>query len=316
MVSVVTCTAKPHPNLNFMVDCLKSQIYSDFEWVIIDRLLMDRPAGLYEEIRSACEFDVIVKPPLPSIYHEFNLPDISNARNTGILNSSRDIILWYDDNMWIAPDHISKHMKMHGVSDLVYALGLFWPFYDWGGVAEFSEKEPFDGEGNFCRVGSFEDNNSNLQHGIRPDDCRAYMSFPLDTPTYSFPPYEVVKGSWCYNGNLSFPVKLAEKLNGYDQHLDGSFGGEDVNFGVRADNAGAIGLLDRSCCAYDYRGESNDSIINLMPSQWNHIGEINGNKLTRREFDMIAIQRGSRYRENAYFSLAEERERTLKERNI
>lgn len=309
MVSVVTCTAKPNPNLGNMLQCLKSQTKKDFEWVIIDRLLMDRPQGYYSRLIEEADFDVVVKAPKPSVYHDFNLPDISNARNSGIIHSQGDIIVWYDDNMWIAPNHIEKHLAMHVFSSLTYAVGLFWPFSDWNTIESFSMEQPFDSKGKFCREGNFEGNNPNRDHGVRPDDCRAYMDFPQQGITTHFPPYQTVRGSWCYNGNLSFSMELALKINGYDEHLDGSFGGEDVNFGVRADNAGAIGLLDKTCCAYDYRGPDNDNIRDLMPFNWNYIGEVSGNKLTRREFDMIDIQRTDRYLENAYFNLSDLRNR-------
>ena len=317
-ISVITCTAKAAPNLERMAECLRSQTYTDFEWLIVDRLLPKRGEDYYKGLQDLSMFDINIVAPKKSIYHDFNLPDISNARNTGIIYSAGDILVWYDDNMWIPANYLEKHINMHAIiGSESYCVGLFWPFSNWDNVLDFSKQEPYDKYGNFCREGSFNDNNPDTTHGIRPDDNRAYMEFPQDLSMRQYSPYETVKGSWCYNGNLSFTLSLALKLNGYDEHLDGTFGGEDVNFGVRADNAGATGILDRSCCAYDYRGVENDSISDIMPFNWYHIGEMNGTKLTRREFDMVSIQHTpSRYRENAYFCLKDFRDTCKKGENI
>ena len=315
-VSVITCTAKAAPNLDKMANCLRAQIFTDFEWVIVDRLLFERPTGYYDEIRKVCAFDVKVLSPKTSVFHEFNMPDVSNARNTGIMASAGELVVWYDDNMYILPDYIQRHFTVYKIPENTYLVGLFWPFDNWSTISEISQKEPYDTHGNFCRVGDFAVNNPGVEKGgkIRPDDNRAYSPCPpVEGCEIRYMGYECIKGAWCYNGNLSMSMELLLLLNGYDEHLDGTFGGEDINIGLRADNAGYKGLLDRYCCAYDYRGEENTSTMDTLPFKWDHIGEFNGSKLTRADFGFIDIQRNRyRVRENAWMSLEDMRSNYLK----
>jgi len=306
-ISVVTCTAKVTPNLERMAECLRSQTLTDFEWIIVDRLLFERPEEFYYAIEHSCDFKINVLSPKPSVFHDFNMPDIASARNTGIMASAGELVVWYDDNMWVQPDYLQRHMTVHELPTKTYLAGLFWPFDNWDTVSDLSQREPYDTHRNFCRIGDFAHNNPSVEKGgkVRPDDNRAYNPYPTSEGRSPYcRGYETITGAWSYNGNLSMSMELLLALNGYDEHLDGTFGGEDINIGLRADNAGYSGLLDRYCCSYDYRGEENSSTMDTHPFNWDYIGTVNGTKLNRGEFGFIDIQRNKgRVRENAWMSL-------------
>lgn len=315
-ISVMTCTCRDFPNLDKMANCLVKQTFTDFEWIIIDRKIRTRPNyyGTLQDIVGG-KFPVRVIEPKWSIYHDFSMPAMSNARNSGILFASGDLLCWVDDNIWFKPDFLQRHYNASLLTyegKPCYMVGLGWRFDDWNSVEGLSKKEPFDENERFCREGTWDKNNPQYVQGIgnSGDDPRAYLSYPWPDGSGAkmFGEYEVVTGAWCYGRNMSMPREATLDINGNDEEYDGSPGSTDIEYGLRLNNYGFKTLLDRTCCVYEYTGNDNIALQKMMGFFWGHIGEVNGVKVIRNEYQNWAIMKTpSRWKANAYFDLKQMR---------
>jgi glycosyltransferase involved in cell wall biosynthesis len=311
VISVITCTGRGNAALEIMAACLERQTVRDFEWIIVDRIVTQRPKDFYKDLQAHTSFPIVPIEPKWSIYHEHNMPAIANARNSGLIMARGDFVVWIDDNMWFKPDYLARHLYAHSFANgrPYYLVGITWPFTDWNTIETLAQKEPYDVAGNFCRTCNWEENKA---AGRLHDDHRMFMRYtrPDGGKPVSEGPYELIKGSWCFSGNLSVPLQLALDVNGFDEECDGAPEGEDVDFGLRLDNLGCMGLFDRKCYVYKYRNPSLPSLRELYPYTRGYIGEVNGVKIQRCEFRMWAIMREKwRVRANATFDLRQIRDR-------
>lgn len=87
---------------------------------------------------------------------------------------------------------------------------------------------------------------------------------------------EITGGDWLYGTNFSFPLCVAEDINGFDELYDGEIGQDDVDFGIRAERKGYKIIFDPTCCVvhyYDnhgllmnYQTKHNDKVeIDIVP---------------------------------------------------
>ena len=317
-ISVMTMTAREYPNLDKMAQCLVNQTMTDFEWVIIDRNIKTRPNSQYEGIQKivADKFPVRIIEPKWSIFHDYNMPALSTARNSGIMEADGELLVWVDDNIWFKSDFLKQHLKVYDLNtqdSKYYMIGLSWPFSDWDTVAEFSEVEPFNNGGTFCREGtSWEEHNDAVKCKDKAeyDDSRAYLSYPWPSGRQLLGEYEIVTGAWCYGRNMSMPLEASFGINGNDEDFDGVHEGEDMDYGMRLNNYGFKTLLNRKCCVYEYSGSDNKDMMDILPFMWGHIGVVNGVKATRGNFRNWAVVRNpDRYLANAWFNLREDKNR-------
>lgn len=318
-ISVITCTCRDNPNLDKMAQCLVDQTFTDFEWVIVDRKLRTRPT-YYNIVRRIVggKFPVRVIEPKWSIYHDFNMPAMSNARNSGIMEAQGDILVWVDDNIWFKPDFLYRHYKGNQVTysydgNPCHMVGLGWSFKDWHNVADLATHEPFDLNNAFCRTGSFDANNTqNLRDtsASLADDPRAYANYPQPSgKPIMIGDYELVSGAWCYGRNMSMSLEASLAINGNDEDYDGVPEPQDCDYGLRLNNYGVHTILDRQCCVYEYLGDDNKVMQSVHPFLWGHIGEVNGIKVTRGEYRIWAIMKTpTRWRANAHFDLRADRD--------
>lgn len=320
-ISVMTCTCRDNPNLDKMAHCLAKQTFTDFEWVIIDRKIQTRPY-YYTHICDITngKFHVKVIAPKWSIFHDYGLPAICNARNSGIMWAEGELLVWVDDNIWFKPDFLQRHytaslLKYEGKP--CYMVGLGWKFDDWNTVEQLSTKEPYDTVGKFCRTGDWELNNLQYKqgNGAPCDDPRTYFTYPWpDGSVKQFGNYEVVTGAWCYGRNMSMPLEATLDINGNAESFDGTPGGSDMEYGLRLDNYGFVPLLDRGCCVYEYTGKDNIRIQDIYPFTWGYITTINGVGVTCNDFGLWGIMKTpSRWKANAHFDLRELRSSFRKE---
>ena len=90
---------------------------------------------------------------------------------------------------------------------------------------------------------------------------------------------------------MSMPLEATLDINGNDEDFDGIPACEDINYGLRLNNLGINTLLDRGCCVYEYVGSDNVVMNKILPFTWGHIGEVNGIKVTRNEYQNWAIMK-------------------------
>lgn len=312
-ISVITCTYRENPNLDKIAKCLRDQTTQPFEWIIVDRIFDKRLGNFYNNLGylSREQFPIKVVEPKWSIFHEYELPAVANARNTGLLHVSGDIVLWVDDNNWLPKTHLERHSKIYARDKKEFGLGFSWPFDDWNTVEDFSKREPFDPDRKFCRKGTWEENNPQVKRGdVDPrEDHRPYHNYPWPDGTKLDGDYEIVGGAWCYNGNLSFPLAAALDINGYDEEYDGTLVSEDINIGLRFNNYGYSAVLDRHCAVYEYKGTDHDNVRKKYPFEWGYIATVEGVKVTHSEFKLWAIQKVPTWiKANAQFNLKDMRD--------
>lgn len=310
MISVITVTGRKEAALDRMSECLKRQTIKNFEWVIVDRIARKREPDYYTKLEQSVSFPINAVEPKWSIYHDFNMPAIANARNSGLIAAKRELVVWIDDNMWFPDNYLETHLNAYkaAAGKPYYMVGVTWPFIAWDEVKELAEKEPYDKTGKFCRVGTWAENEAVRSY----DDHRLYMPYtwPDGGEGGSYGSYERIKGSWCYCGNLSVPLEYALAVNGFEEECDGAPEGEDLDFGLRLDNFGCMGLFDRKCVVYKYRNPSFPTLQKLYPYTRGYIGEVNGLKIQRCEFRMWAIMKEKhRIKANANMNLVELNER-------
>ena len=306
-ISVITITCREKPNLDKMAQCLMNQTFKDFEWIIVDRKIRNRSESFYAFINAITHhtFPVSVVEPKYSIYHDFNMPAISNARNSGLMAAEGELVVWLDDNLWFKPDHLQRHWNAYQFGKesgkKYYMVGLSWPFPDWATVSELAKKEPFDLDSKFCREGGWFENNPGAVDGSPVvnlvDDNRAYQTYPWPDGkgavliTNNGVTYEQITGAWCYGRNMSMPLEASLDINGNDERYDGTPDSQDMDYGLRLNNYGFITLLDRNCVVYKYRGEDNINLIKALPFLWGHIQSVNGTLANRNQFNLWQVMR-------------------------
>ena len=64
------------------------------------------------------------------------------------------------------------------------------------------------------------------------------------------PGLQTCAGSWLFGGTFSVPLGLALAVNGFDEQND-TIGGEDYDFGIRLERAGAVVRISRDCGTYE-----------------------------------------------------------------
>jgi len=80
--------------------------------------------------------------------------------------------------------------------------------------------------------------------------------------------YQLCGGSWMFGGTFSVPMELALKVNGQDEIHD-TIGGEDYDFGIRLERAGAITRISRMCGTFeDEDGHHNQSTMVRVDKPW------------------------------------------------
>lgn len=299
-ISVITITSRDEPNLDKMAQCLMNQTFKDFEWVIVDAKIRSRSEDFYAIIASIVQgkFPIRVVEPKWSIYHDFNMPAISNARNSGILESEGELLVWIDDNIWIKSDHLERHWNVYSFGKesgkKYYMTGLGWPFSDWSAVSALSKNEPFNEGGKLCREGDWFKNNV-IDNSRTADDCRAYQPYPWpdgrapELITIGGILCEKVTGAWCYGRNMSMPLDALFEINGNDERYDGTPDSQDIDSGLRLNNLGYTTILDRGCVSYKYSGNSNISLQISQPFLWGHIREVNGALANRNQFNLWEV---------------------------
>ncbi len=213
-VSIVTCTARAQPMLQWLADSICNQSFTDvaLEWVVVDALLWGPDADVRcQELKDvvAGRLDVTHVPPKPtrwqgpSRYTKSDYYALCNARNTGIIVSQGDRIILADDCMVLDPHWLKGHCM----------------FGDRGVC------------GTFCTYRTATVVNGKI---IAADPG----PYGWDSRRDSHPRARRTNGGWAFGLNCSFPREAIMHVNGYDEEYDSAGGGEDCDAGIRMERAG------------------------------------------------------------------------------
>lgn len=130
-ITVVLCTKRKEPRLDWAFEGLKNQTFKDFEYIIVDGYWQYRK----DYVRDLCKRSGILNrvthiPDKPSRW-KGKRPALSNARNTALIFADGENIVFHDDNCKIPPDWLERHYKWLSQGDVVAGN---WCSYESEGV--------------------------------------------------------------------------------------------------------------------------------------------------------------------------------------
>lgn len=212
-ITVILVTKRLEPHIDWALESLKTQTFKDFEYIIVDGFWKRRKDAVKELIeKSGISFPCTHIEDKPSIW-KGRRPAICNARNTGLTFANGKYIVFCDDNCKMPPNWLEMHLEWLKKG---YIVAGTWTVY------------------------KSIDNNGKGTDMYEPE----YRSTVVNEP-------KVVTGGWLYGTNFSFPLDVALNINGFDEHLDGELGQDDIDFGVRAERRG-YGVMYVPGCYVEY----------------------------------------------------------------
>jgi len=276
-ITVVLCTKRKVPHIEWALESLKNQTYKDFEYIIVDGLYNSRKDEVEKTIKDAdVSFPVLYIPDKPTRW-KGKRPALCNGRNTALIFAKGEYIVHHDDNAKLPENWIEKHVQWLEKGYLVAGNWLAYQYTDKGGKGTI---------------------------GIFGWEYRStVVKEPIETT-----------GGWLYGGNFSFPLKAALEVNGFDEDLDGEMGQDDVSFGIRAERRGYKTMYDPTCYLEYYYQDHGLLIGSNDPNNsiWNgHFVEINVTPVN------IKLKDGLDHFSNEFFmqELLEDSERYLAKGN-
>jgi len=272
-VTVVLCTKRLTPHIEWALQSLKDQTFRDFEYIIVDGLYSSRKDEVEKIIKDAeVDFPVTYLPDKPTRWRG-KRPALCNARNTALIFASGLYIVHHDDNCKMPFDWLEKHVKW--LNDGYFVAGNWMAYQD-------------------------TDDNGKGIVGVFGWEYRSTVVKES----------QIVTAGWLYGGNFSFPLLAALEINGFDEDLVGEMGQDDITFGLRAEKRGYKVMYDPSCCLEYYYKEHGLFVGSPDPNNpiWkDHFIEINVTPVN------IVLKDGKEHFSNEFFvqELLEDSERYL-----
>lgn len=220
-VSVITITNRPG-GIDMAWASLRKQTFQDFEWILVDELFERRAIEVVEYVASPRLYymQAVQKDPEKA----WNL---SACYNFALLNARGKIVVSLQDYIWIPGDGLQRFVTAIEEMGEVFITGV-------GHKAERPGKEDIvDPDGPVTIFGKpFE----GRPEGIKERDGRIDGGTGIVETNYSF--FEL---NWS-----AFPMRVAEEIGGFDEEMDRVYGGENINFALRAHLAGHRIFMDKS----------------------------------------------------------------------
>lgn len=110
-VTVVLCTKRKEPQFEWALESLKSQTFTDFEYIIIDSFYDKRNDVVARIIRDHdLSFPIRYIKDKPSRWKN-KRPALCNARNTALMFADSKYIVFHDDNCKMPQDWLGRHLN-------------------------------------------------------------------------------------------------------------------------------------------------------------------------------------------------------------
>ena len=209
VATVICITARKEPGLKEFISSVLKQEYplGLIELIIVDKIKKERP-----EITAILK-DAVAKLGLRKALHledpptDFIGPCPSSARNYAISQSEGDWIVTVDDLTELLPDTVAKHMIEFGKGFDVLA----------------------------CSYNVSSPSESNIIDDREDPRLETFNGF------YYSPQ---VRDNWVavnlFGMHVGYSRESILKINGYDSLFDGVYGQEDMDIGLRFQNAGCV----------------------------------------------------------------------------
>jgi len=209
-ITLIMATARSEAGLKTLLNSIKKQTiqHSRIEFILVDKAFDQRKQNYLDVMKQFnSNFAGSMK------YIKDTSPkghvSISSARNLGVAAATNEWIVSIDDRTILYPDTLEKQCSY-------FSKG-------WDAVAGFSD---------FHHKDEFQVS--------EPDkvDERA------DVPGAG---HGMFASQHVYGYHMAFTKKAWEKVGGFDETFDGTYGWEDIDFGIRIYNAGAVIRLAPEC---------------------------------------------------------------------
>lgn len=135
--SIIYLTYRPG-GIDVLADSLANQTVKDYELIVVDNYSMDRRAAVKSYLKKRgipvayvgqskphC-FPELVSGYIPRLEKE---PGVMNAMNTGLLLSTKEVVIILTDYIWLAPDwleRITRHADLLRQNYLIVLGGQMW----------------------------------------------------------------------------------------------------------------------------------------------------------------------------------------------
>lgn len=218
-LTVGLITKRSEPHIDWSLQSLNQQTFSDFEYIIVDGYY-HRPGrkeyvvGLIEELGVG--FPVLHIPDKASRW-KGQRPCIANARNTVLLFANGQYIVHADDCCKMRNNWLERH-------------------YMWLSKGYLSA-------GSWIGCQSTGPNGECFEGIYGPEQRLKSMSG-----------HGEVNNQWLYGGNFGYIVEAALSVNGFDEWYDGEIGLEDMDFGERLARKGYKTMFDPGCLVEYHMG--------------------------------------------------------------
>lgn len=205
--TIICITARVEAGLEELIGSVLKQDYplKQIELIIVDKKKKERPeiSAILDELKGKLRNALHLQdPPTKHIG-----PCPSTARNYAIANSTGDWIITVDDLTTLMPDTVSLHMAEFAKGFDVLACSYV--------VSSTSEKNLVDD-----------------REDPRIDVFNGFYYSPQ------------VRDNWVavnlFGMHVGYSRKAILKINGYDSLYDGVYGQEDMDIGLRFQNAGCV----------------------------------------------------------------------------
>lgn len=302
-LSIVYNTARKLPKFEWFVETLISQYENNIvtdQIIFIDSFVDYEPDRKYKlEKIVDNRFQYLHLSPKPSIWRgkyrktKRNFFDASATRNTGLIVSECDHVVFVDDLCALTDGWITYHKK--AAENKIIFCGAYDKVSNI--VIENNKIKSYDAKNADGRA-TYQPTNDNLKIG----------------------------GGWIFGQNVSFPFDYLKKINGYDEYF-ARRGCEDCNLGVRLELAGYKDLMfyNKNCLIIEdewlhYNGDNQiDDFYSIRCWKSNSTK----NNIVNQTFNemMTKIEHDNLYVDKNYLSIDKnfnliEEKKLYKEKNI
>lgn len=245
LLTIAYLTFRYHPRFEWFVTSLEREMrnaligYDDVQVIAVD--------GKHGVRALQAPFPVQHVPPKPTVWqgqHRLTTRDYfcaANARNTAFALARAEHVAFVDDLSILLPGWLKAHLQAAREG---YVLA--------GSTCKRKNIELSDA-GYVTRADDFPPGTDSRWKQIHPDSS----SIPVPC-----------SGSWLYGGTFSVPLSAALIVNGQDEIHD-TIGGEDYDFGMRLERAGAaIKYLRESGTIEDEDGHHTETPMIRLDKPW------------------------------------------------
>lgn len=278
-ISIIMPMIRPG-GLDLVFSSLENQIFKNFELILVDELYDYRKDIIKEKAK---QYSIRYKH-LPSIINKLPIHSQGHALNSGIVNSSGDVILLTSDYRYFMPDMIKKHAEFHmsmpdnfglgGASKFVYPPTLKSGLPEYGDnheqYLEAIKNNKYQDYMWSLYENEFDKNTPNPSNLIEHD--RLTLGYD---PKADIPPYGEVNPLHIFLQNDSVKTKIVLAANGINEAMDSFHGPIDQEFSHRL----------RSMFNFKFLGD-NTGITYRLTGGGKIIGKL---KLTEKRDDLYSV---------------------------